>query len=250
MAKKKNPGPPPDEPPPGVPEWVVTYGDMMSLLLTFFIMLVSMSEQRSDSGEARAAMDAIRQSFGPQSGKFGVPGSSPNEKGSNGKMASTGERSEGGVKKASHDGSGRGGAHDPVQRVSDGTRITLGGPIIFGRFQAELTPELKKDLDILFDILHKKQMMVMVRGHATPEQTPPTSPYKDPIDLSYARAKNVYDYLRSKGIGPLQMHLHAVGSAEPRILTRDEEKLSMNRRVDVFLMDSYKMQEQERASEK
>ena len=29
---------------PGVPEWVVTYGDMMSLLLTFFIMLVSMSQ--------------------------------------------------------------------------------------------------------------------------------------------------------------------------------------------------------------
>ncbi|MEO1994779.1 MAG: flagellar motor protein MotB, partial [Planctomycetaceae bacterium] len=29
---------------PGVPEWVVTYGDMMSLLLTFFIMLVSLSE--------------------------------------------------------------------------------------------------------------------------------------------------------------------------------------------------------------
>ncbi|MBL4886213.1 MAG: flagellar motor protein MotB, partial [Planctomycetaceae bacterium] len=33
-----------DDEPPGVPEWVVTYGDMMSLLLTFFIMLVSLSE--------------------------------------------------------------------------------------------------------------------------------------------------------------------------------------------------------------
>jgi chemotaxis protein MotB len=26
-----------------IPEWVVTFGDMMSLLLTFFIMLVSLS---------------------------------------------------------------------------------------------------------------------------------------------------------------------------------------------------------------
>ena len=34
----------PEEEQGGVPEWVVTYGDMMSLLLTFFIMLVSMSE--------------------------------------------------------------------------------------------------------------------------------------------------------------------------------------------------------------
>ena len=33
-----------EDPPAGVPEWVVSFGDMMSLLLTFFIMLVSMSE--------------------------------------------------------------------------------------------------------------------------------------------------------------------------------------------------------------
>ena len=26
---------------PGIPAWVVTYGDMMSLLLTFFILLLS-----------------------------------------------------------------------------------------------------------------------------------------------------------------------------------------------------------------
>ena len=37
-----------DDGPPGVPEWVVTYGDMMSLLLTFFIMLVSLSEVVAD----------------------------------------------------------------------------------------------------------------------------------------------------------------------------------------------------------
>ena len=32
----------------GIPEWVVTFGDMMSLLLTFFIMLVSMSEIKEE----------------------------------------------------------------------------------------------------------------------------------------------------------------------------------------------------------
>ena len=32
----------------GIPEWVVTFGDMMSLLLTFFIMLVSLSEMKEE----------------------------------------------------------------------------------------------------------------------------------------------------------------------------------------------------------
>ncbi len=51
---------PEDDPPPGVPEWVVTYGDMMSLLLTFFIMLVSMAEMKQD-GKVRAALNALEQ---------------------------------------------------------------------------------------------------------------------------------------------------------------------------------------------
>jgi len=59
----------------GVPEWVVTYGDMMSLLLTFFIMLVSMSELKED-GRNRAMMDAIRQRFGPGAGLAGIFGRS------------------------------------------------------------------------------------------------------------------------------------------------------------------------------
>jgi chemotaxis protein MotB len=31
-----------------IPEWVVTFGDMMSLLLTFFILLVSISEIKEE----------------------------------------------------------------------------------------------------------------------------------------------------------------------------------------------------------
>ena len=33
---------------PGVPEWVVTFGDMMSLLLCFFILLQMFSELKKD----------------------------------------------------------------------------------------------------------------------------------------------------------------------------------------------------------
>ena len=39
----------------GIPEWVVTFGDMMSLLLTFFIMLVSLSEIKEEETYQQAA---------------------------------------------------------------------------------------------------------------------------------------------------------------------------------------------------
>ena len=55
----------PEDEAPGVPEWVVTYGDMMSLLLTFFIMLVSMSELKEElirtaKGTAECSLQDLR----------------------------------------------------------------------------------------------------------------------------------------------------------------------------------------------
>lgn len=38
-----------DDPPPSVPEWTVTFADLMALLLTFFVMLLSMSEFKNNS---------------------------------------------------------------------------------------------------------------------------------------------------------------------------------------------------------
>ena len=34
--------------PKGAPEWLVTYGDAMTLLLCFFVIIVSMSEVKKD----------------------------------------------------------------------------------------------------------------------------------------------------------------------------------------------------------
>ena len=50
----------------GIPEWVVTFGDMMSLLLTFFIMLFSMSEIKEEQ-QYQAMLDALHQQFGQSS---------------------------------------------------------------------------------------------------------------------------------------------------------------------------------------
>ena len=55
-----------EEDDPGIPEWVVTFGDMMSLLLTFFIMLVSMSELKEEE-RFQAMLESMRRQFGHDS---------------------------------------------------------------------------------------------------------------------------------------------------------------------------------------
>jgi chemotaxis protein MotB len=47
--------------PPELPDWMVTYGDMMSLLLTFFVMIASFSEVREQEKYEAVATSMHRQ---------------------------------------------------------------------------------------------------------------------------------------------------------------------------------------------
>jgi len=224
---------------PGVPEWVVTYGDMMSLLLTFFIMLVSLSELKSDEGEVRAMMDAIRKAFGPTTGASGAPGRSAQETSIMNKLSSKGARSQSSTKRGARKGPGSSGAFKPVTRLGHGTMVTMGGPARFQRFGTTLTEALKKNLDIIAEVVGPKPNRLMVRGHASLEPLPDQTRFRDKSELSFARARAVAEYLISKGIDRNRLIVCAAGDTEPRVLTGRKADRSLNRRVDVFLIDSY-----------
>lgn len=244
---------PPDDPPPGVPEWVVTYGDMMSLLLTFFIMLVSISELKQDDGEIRAMMDAIREAFGPGLGMSGAPGTSLQTTSMFNKLSSRGARSEGGTERRSRQSKGAKGPHKTVKRLNHGTVVTLGGPATFERFDAELNDDIRAALDIIVRVIRSRPNRIMVRGHATPEPLPENLPISgklpkaqfdeappfDKWDLSFLRAQAVAQYLVEQGIDSNRLVVSAAGDSEPRAITRDPQEQRQNRRVDVFLIDSY-----------
>jgi chemotaxis protein MotB len=123
--------------------------------------------------------------------------------------------------------------------MAQGTVVTLGGPVFFSDFGATLTDELKQNLETIIQIVAEKPNRIELRGHASPEPLPPGTPYRDQLDLSFARAHAVALYLISRGIDPRRLLISAASDAEPRILSRDQANLALNHRVDVFLIDSY-----------
>ena len=240
---------PEDDAPPGVPEWVVTYGDMMSLLLTFFIMLVSLSELKSDDGKLRAALDSLREAFGATEGQAGVPGQSLQETSVLNKRFSQGDRSEGGLERASRKSRGSAGPHATSQRINHGAVITLGGPTVFPRQSVDLNPAIQHDLDVISEELANRPNLIVVRGHTARE---PVSPETldglqnslgrvglDKLDVSFARALAVSLSMRKAGINPKRLRIEAAGDAEPRHPSRDKKQQELNHRVDVFAIDSY-----------
>jgi len=237
----------PDDEPDGVPEWVVTYGDMMSLLLTFFIMIVSLSSLKEDEGAVRTMLEAIRKTFGPTRHSMGAPGPSLQKNSMLGKRGSEGVQSEGKDKKSSlKTNQGTGGQYGGVKRINHGTRISMGGPAYFQRFDARPSDKLKKNLDLIAEAVADKSNPLMIRGHATREPLPPDAnleflgiPVRNQWDLSFARAVAVAKYLEERGISVNRLIISASGDTEPHKPTREKDVRKLNRRVDVFLIDSY-----------
>ena len=228
-----------DDAPPGVPEWVVTYGDMMSLLLTFFIMLVSIS-QRKEEGRVRSMLDSFQETFGSDDAmNSGIPGVTSMTTSQFPVKKSSGRRSEGGVKKASRKTNGVRGASDPVQRLREGKRITLGGPTMFARFSAEPGELFTEAIDALSEVVSQSRRQIAVRGHASPEPLPADSEYDSHEQMAYLRALAVAEALEARGVLPQRLVLSTAGSREPRLRTRDPAEQRLNDRVDVFLIDAY-----------
>lgn len=227
-----------DDGPPGVPEWVVTYGDMMSLLLTFFIMLVSMSELK-DEGKNRAALNALQKRFGPTDGHSGVMGRTFAENSALDHAVSTGNVSRNGLEENDRDATGPGGAEKSVEEINSGEIVTIGGAVTFGQYQVELSDETRTELDRIVEAIRKHPERVMVRGHAFAEPVRKKPQFRNQHDLSFARAQSVAKYLMEQKISPGRILVSAAGDAEPRVRTRDIATRRLNRRVDVFTVGNY-----------
>jgi chemotaxis protein MotB len=227
-----------EDPPPGVPEWVVTFGDMMSLLLTFFIMLVSLSEIKQEE-KYQALVESLRRQLGHVSSRDAVmpgpakPRNSLVQQVANLARAKRQDLMQGGQKVEAPTGESR-----SVQIVRQGSRTTTGTTIFFANFEVQLTePERQKLRDLATKLAGKPQK-IEVRGHAGRQPLPPDSPYADHYDLAFRRAREVRDYLiREHRLEPNRLRLISAGSDEPLHFGIDPEKLKLNARVDVFLLD-------------
>ena len=105
----------------GIPEWVVTFGDMMSLLLTFFIMLVSLSEIKQEE-KYQAMVDSFRRQFGHASAiESFVPGPLK-PRNSNKEMNESSGHGEKDTKKGGHPDLAPRGDNDRPDSIDPGRR--------------------------------------------------------------------------------------------------------------------------------
>ena len=221
----------------GVPEWVVTYGDMMSLLLTFFIMLVSLSEVIAED-KYRAILDALQRYVGYRTTSVSPPGTNYPLNSLVSSLKSLGSHTNsdtghGGVKIRGVDGK-----EFRVYRVREGKPIRVGEPILFRPLEAALTDEAKNQLASIAVELAGIPNKIVIRGHTSPTPVPVTSEFGDRFLLSYERARNVFLFLKDRGIDYKRMRIEALADNEPPPPSGDR-KVVQSDRVEVVLLDAF-----------
>ncbi len=221
----------------GAPAWMVTYGDMMSLLLCFFVIIVSMSELKQND-KFRRVVASLREAFGYDS----TIGNTPINTDS---MNSLIQQLQTVIipPDINHQGDadveGIEGRVYKVTDVREGIHIEIGGRITFERFSAVLRPVSAELIRQIADKIRGKTNVIKITGHATREPLPADHLYTDAIDLSYARARAVADELIRSGVRPVRIRVVAAGSAAP--VERDdytEELRARNRRVEIVVTEA------------
>jgi len=217
-----------------IPEWVVTYGDMMSLLLCFFILLAAFSELKEEK-QYRKALESIQEAFGFKGGLGIADLDFPFDQAMTNRQNERANRQDQKLNTDTNYESNVVGRNSKTSVVQEGTMITVGGSIPFEEAEFALTPSAKDLLkNSVAPQIKGQNYIVRVIGHAWGERELESG--FDYLDLGYHRAKAVADFLvRECGVDPLILRVMSAGAEEPMTLSPNPVEITPgNRRVQVW----------------
>ncbi|NUN48851.1 MAG: OmpA family protein [Candidatus Brocadiae bacterium] len=125
-----------------------------------------------------------------------------------------------------------------VDERSDGTAVVLEGGILFDSGQAVLTAAGKSAIGKLVKVLSSQHAgrRIRIEGHTDNQPIRVNSRgWKSNWDLSYARAKAVFDELAAAGVAVKHLSIACYADTRPRGDNRSDAGRLQNRRVEVLL---------------
>jgi chemotaxis protein MotB len=235
MGKKKKPA---CICPKCLPGWLAAFGDLMSLLLTFFVLLLSMSTMdRNKIAEAIGSLNGamsvleggIKSEVSHHRQQLATPIDSQEE------TADAVNRIASAVVEANEFIDEGGGPTITLQDAEEGFMITLPAKLLFADGSAKLVGDdsmlfLKRVSQIVGQF--PQDIEVSVRGY-TDDRKVKGSIFEDNWDLSSARAISVVKELINNGVSPKRVHGAGFGEFRPIATNFTEEGRAKNRRVEI-----------------
>ncbi len=220
---------------PSAPFWMVTYSDMVTLLLVFFILILSYSTIELE--KFKGAMSSMKGALGIMT-----------------EMGSAAQKRDLNVReKLTHrqrnteedfavirDMIARMQLGEAIEAelTGSGIHLRLGDDLLFDVAKAVIKPGAYPILRTIADVVRNKDCQIFVEGH-TDNIPINTAQFPTNWELSTARALSVVRFLHDRE-GVDASRLAAVGHGEHRPLVDNNsaENRAKNRRVEIYIRDN------------
>lgn len=223
---------------PGAPKWVVTFGDLMSLLLCFFVLLLSFSEM--DRQKYKQVAGSLEKAFGVQRKMrvMEIPkGMKIIAKDFDQEIIETRIREDLGKEIDDMLSTELEEYKDQIAMEADENEviIRLMGESTFDSGKVEIREKLKPLLVRVAKVLEKDGGDIIIAGH-TDNVPIRRGPYKTNLRLSIARAAAVAEYILGHSkIDAKRISTMGFGEYRPIQSNLSARGREMNRRVEIIL---------------
>lgn len=222
--------------PAGAPMWMVTYSDLVTLLLTFFVLLLSMANM--DPVKFNAATQSMRDAFGMHREQaqieFSLP-VIPSRPKTKFMPINPQQTSKIHAKvKAQIEALKLGKEVSAIKKDSSTLILRIQDPVLFAPGSAKLHPNSYPTLRKVSDILRPLPADIRIEGH-TDDMVYGPGPLAS-WNLSTDRAVAVMRFIKQGQLLPLErMAAVGFGADQPVTPNIDEDSRAKNRRVDFIL---------------
>lgn len=243
--------PEPDSPMPeeSAPQWMTTFADMMTLLLCFFVLLLSFSSNNTQ--RFAEMLGSIREALGVQIHRDFAPFVAYSESEAGGQLMNTDAE----TRQLARAAKKLKGLVTPVQQEMkapkdavtiaaerDGVLLRVSSAMVFEPGSARIRDEARPLLNAAARLMKEEGFNLVVRGHTATEEMAPLSGntrtserYPTGWELSSARATAALRYiLEATDVRPTR--IKAVGYAHTRPLVPDTSATNseLNRRLEFY----------------
>ena len=194
-------------------EWIFTYGDLVTLLFCFFVLLVSLC--KTDVEKIKQIAASFKEN--PPGSPFVFTGQSSNLD----KAAQQLEKLD---------------VPDDVEiNASDkGVEVTFRRTVSFEQGSIEISEKAIKAMKKMLPIIGQMQNDIEISGHT--DDTDINNRFPSNWEMSVARASAIAGFLETNKIAPERIQVVGYGDSRPRFNADTAYKRALNRRVEILLL--------------
>jgi len=208
---------------PEVTMWVVPYGNLMTILMIFFLVLYAFSFVVSGL-RFETIIQSLQKDVGGEVNKEYMERVIRKAREREAAEEMDGLIDEKRLKKFAN-----------VKIDKEGIKVIFRSPIIFDLGKAELKPEIISVLSAVARVIKDMPNEVVVEGH-TDDKPIVSGEFRSNWELSAARAFSVIRYFIEQGIDPRRLSAIGYGEYRPIYPNDTEEHRAFNRRIEIDII--------------